>query len=88
MGRPIHPPPGAYWLTFTTQLAIAGRIQTSNYGLSNRGRLNTDTEAHLATARDLQPIKVGHFVPHWFSLGRIGRHYLAAENRLFADEGW
>ena len=75
-----------YWTLLALQLnAIAalflliwGRFQSDRFGLTKRTRLDADTEAHLATAKDLAPITVKEPVPDRVSLGR---HNLAAENR-------
>lgn len=81
--------PAIYWTIFALQLiavvvlalAIWNAFQTDGFGLHKRTRLDADTEAHLAKAKDLTPLLVKQPVPDRFSLGRLGRHHLAAENR-------
>ena len=88
-GDPSIGQPGVYWAIFFAQLlalamlslAILSRFQNEGFGLKSRTRLKADTEASLAKLDQLQPLKVDDFIPDRFSLGRLGRHYLAAENR-------
>lgn len=88
-GDPSIGHPAIYWTIFIVQLlallfvalTVWNVFQSDGFGLRKRTRLDADTEAHLAKAKDLTPLLVKQPVPDRFSLGRFGRHNLAAENR-------
>lgn len=81
--------PAIFWTIFVLQLLlllwlitkIFNHFRKDDYGLEERDRLDAATEARLATAKDLKPLIVDGFVPDRFSLGKLGRNHLAAENR-------
>lgn len=50
-------------------------------GMDKRTRLGVDTNARLATARDLRPLIVRGPTPGRLILGRVGRHLVASELR-------
>jgi type IV secretion system protein VirD4 len=82
------PGPVAYWLaTGAISLAMIGLFgwlwarMAQRPGPERRRRLGVDTEARLATSRDVAPLVVPSALPGRFVLGNVGRHLVATEDR-------
>ncbi len=85
------PGPLLYWsatglcvIAVTVGVAWAWGRWSMRPGPEHRRRLGVDTEARLATPRDLAPLVVGGPVPGRFILGRMGGRLVATEDRRSA----
>jgi type IV secretion system protein VirD4 len=85
------PGPLLYWsatglcaLVVTVGVAWAWARWSIRPGPAHRTRLGVDTEARLATSRDLAPLVVPGPVPGRFILGRVASRLVATEDRRSA----